>query len=47
MDGKEHSVEAMELVKEFVAELESISEGDTECFPFENIRYLKEEYHMD
>lgn len=42
-DGK-HSVEAVELVKEFAAELERIPDGCVECFPFETIDELKREY---
>lgn len=42
-DG-EHSMEAKELVREFVAKLESISDGCAECFPFELIERLREEY---
>ena len=44
IDGKEHSVEAIELVKEFVAALEDIPDGCSECFPFDVIEYLKSEY---
>ena len=42
-DGN-HSVEAVELVKEFVAELERIPDGCPECFPFVTIDELKREY---
>ena len=40
-DG-EHSMEARDLVEEFIAKLEEIPDG--ECFPFEVIDRLKEEY---
>ena len=39
-----HSREAVELVREFVAKLESIPDGCAECFPFETIEELKKEY---
>ena len=39
-----HSAEAIELVKEFVAMLEDIPDGCAECFPFETIDELKKEY---
>lgn len=39
-----HSLEAIELVKEFVKELEQIPDGCAECFPFETIAELKLEY---
>lgn len=42
--GNRHSDEAVSLVKEFVARLEDISDGCAECFPFEMIDKLKEEY---
>lgn len=42
-DG-EHSVEAVALVKEFVARLEEIPDGCAEYFPFETIDELKSEY---
>ena len=42
-EGK-HSIEAINLVKEFVAELESIPDGCAERFPFEQIDELREEY---
>lgn len=38
------SREAVELVMEFVAKLESIPDGGAECFPFETIEELKREY---
>ena len=42
-DG-EHSLEAKELVEEFIAKLEEIPDGCAECFPFEVIDRLREEY---
>ena len=42
-DG-EHSMEARDLVEEFIAKLEEIPDGGAECFPFEVIDRLKEEY---
>ena len=39
-----HSREAVELVREFVAKLESIPDGCAECFPFETIEELRREY---
>ena len=39
-----HSKEAVELVEEFVTELEAIPDACAECFPFETIDRLKEEY---
>ena len=42
-EGK-HSVEAIELVKEFVAKLEDIPDGCSEIFPFSTIKKLKEEF---
>ena len=39
-----HSVEAIELVKEFVAKLEDIEEGDSEMFPYTTIEKLKKEF---
>lgn len=42
-EGK-HSKEALFLVEEFVARLEEISDGWAECFPFETIGELKQEY---
>ena len=38
------SMEAKELVREFIARLESIPDGCAECFPFELIERLREEY---
>lgn len=40
----EHSLEARELVEEFIAKLEEIPDGCAECFPFEIIDRLREEY---
>ena len=42
-EGK-HSAEAVELVKEFVAQLEEIPDACAECFPFDIIDELKREY---
>lgn len=42
-DGK-HSLEAVSLVKEFVACLEEIPDACAERFPFETIEELKREY---
>lgn len=42
-EGK-HSVEAIELVKEFVSKLEEIEEGDSEMFPYTTIEKLKKEF---
>ena len=39
-----HSLEAIELVKEFVAVLEDIPDACAERFPFETIDELKKEY---
>lgn len=36
--------EAKELVREFIAKLESIPDGCAECFPFELIEQLREGY---
>ena len=38
------SEEAKELVREFIARLEDIPDGCAECFPFETIDELREEY---
>jgi hypothetical protein len=43
----EHSAEAIELIKEFVAKLEEIPDGCAETFPFELIDELKEEFLGD
>ena len=40
----EHSEEAKKLVREFIAKLEEIPDGCAECFPFETIDELREEY---
>ena len=42
-EGK-HSLEAIELIREFVNRLTEIPDGCAECFPFEMIEELKEEY---
>ncbi len=39
-----HSNEAIELVKEMIAQLEEIPDGCAETFPFEVIDTLKSEY---
>jgi len=39
-----HSEKAVQLVKEFILILEDIPDGCAECFPFETIDKLKEEY---
>lgn len=39
-----HSREAICLVQEFVARLETIPDGCAECFPFDLIEELKKEY---
>ena len=39
-----HSNEAVALVKEFVARLEDIPDDCAECFPFEAIDALRQEY---
>ena len=40
----EHSLEAKELMEEFIEKLEEIPDGDAECFLFEIIDRLREEY---
>ena len=40
----EHSQEAKELVREIITRLEEIPDGCAECFPFEIIDELKQEY---
>lgn len=42
-----HSAEAAELIKEFIAKLETIPDGCAEIFPFELIDELKEEFLGD
>ncbi len=42
-EGK-HAEEAKELVREFTAKLEDTPDGCAECFPFETIDELREEY---
>lgn len=42
-DGK-HSMEAKKLVEEFIEKLKEIPDGGAECFPFEVIDRLREEY---
>ena len=41
---KRHSLEAILLVKEFVARLEEIADACAERFPFETIEELRREY---
>lgn len=43
----EHSREAKELVMEIIARLEEIPDGCAECFPFDTIDELKQEYLSD
>ena len=43
----EHSREAKELAAEIVSRLEDIPDGGAECFPFELIDELKEQYLRD
>ena len=43
-ENGEHSQEAADLVREFIARLEEIPEGSAEIFPFELIDTLREEY---
>ena len=40
----DHSREAVELVKEFIARLEEIPDGCAELFPFELLNTLRKEY---
>ena len=42
-EGK-HSTEAIDLMRDFVSLLEAIPDGCAECFPFEMIAELREEY---
>lgn len=42
-EGK-HSQEAIALAKEFISRLENIPDACAECFPFETIDELKQEY---
>ncbi len=44
VDGCKHSEEAKDLVLDFVKMLEQIPDSCAECFPFEEINYLKQEY---
>ena len=44
---QKHSVEAIELMREFVCMLEDIPDGGAECFPFELIDELKQEYGLE
>ena len=41
---EKHSLEAIDLVKEFVKKLEDIEEGDSEMFPYTTIEKLKKEF---
>ena len=43
-ENGEHSQEAADLVREFIARLEEITDGCAEIFPFELIDTLREEY---
>lgn len=43
----EHSQEAKELVRTIITRLEEIPDGCAECFPFETIDELKQEYLSD
>ena len=43
-ENSNHSQEAVELVKEFIARLEEIPDGCAELFPFELIDTLRKEY---
>ena len=43
-EAGKHSKEAVALVKDFVALLEEIPDGCAECFPFDLIDELREEY---
>lgn len=43
VEGK-HSIEAIELMKEFIARLEAISDACDELFLFVLVEELKEEY---
>lgn len=42
-----HSLEAISLAKEIVARMERISDRGTECFPFDTIVRLKQEYLIE
>lgn len=44
VEGK-HSQEAKKLVREIINRLEQIPDGCAECFPFEVIDELKQEYY--
>lgn len=43
----DHSLEAISLVKEIVSRMEEIPDGGTECFPFDTIARLKQEYLLE
>ena len=43
----QHSIKAIELVKEIITKLEDIPDGCAESFPFEIIDVLKNEYLQD
>ena len=45
-ESGDHSLEGIELVKEFISKLEQIPDGCAECFPFEQIEELKREYGL-
>lgn len=42
----QHSSEAVSLIKEVIERLENIPDGCAECFPFETIDELKQEYGL-
>ena len=46
-DKGEHSNEAKELVREIIDRLKEISDGCAECFPFDTIDELEQEYLSD
>ena len=43
----EHSNEAKELVRDIIAKLKEIPDGCAECFPFDTIDELAQEYLAD
>ena len=46
-ENRKHSREAIGLAEKIIARLELIPDGGAECFPFELIDRLREEYEMD
>ncbi len=46
-ENGDHSEEAKQLVREFIQRLEDIPDGCAECFPFEMIDDLREEFMED